>query len=299
MASTLLFLLYLRIPLFGMVGGVLAAFPPLYYTLSRNPWVGGGIVGLTAAAFIPITGGVGVPLFFLFQCGLPGALLGFFLSRGKGGRISLVGGVGLTFSLMVAVTIGYTISQGVDPHTLVRSVIEKSITQGLDALKSSGMPEKDMAAIREGIRDLQRVIVTVYPAMILVWITFVTGFNLLILSQIRDRLPTPPELGRLARFRNPDHLVWVLIAAGFSLLVDHPLVHGVALNVLIVVCTAYFVQGIAVVTGIFDRFSVPPIMRSILYFIVILQPYLVLGLAILGIFDIWGDFRSPRQPKNL
>jgi len=298
-ASIALFFIYLRLPLFGVVGGVLAAFPPLYYTLARGCWTGVGIVALSAAASAAMTGGIGVPLFYLLQCGLPGLLLGIFLARGKGGRLSLVGAVGVTFALMVAVTIAFTIARGVDPHTLVRTEIEKSITQGLAALSSSGMPEKEVAALREGIADVQRVIVTVYPSVILVWIAFVTGFNLLILSQIRERLPSPLELGRLAAFRNPDPLVWVLIGAGFALLLDHPVVHGVALNVLIVVCTAYFVQGIAVVTGIFDRFSVAPIIRSILYFIVIVQPYLVIGLTILGIFDIWGDFRTPRQPKNL
>lgn len=281
-----------------MAGGVLAAFPPLFYTLTRGWGFGLALLLFTSLPLLPL-GGAGTVLFYLVQCGLPGYVLALFLQRGKGGRSSLVSAVGIVFLLMVLVTVAYALVEGIDPHSLVRREIDRSIRQGIEALSSSGMSEKDVASVRDGIGEVRDLVVTLYPSMVLLWISFVAGFNLLILSQVRERLPHPPELGRLAGFRNPDPLVWVLIAAGFLLLLDHPFIRSPALNVLVVVCGAYFVQGIAVVTGLFDRFSVPPLLRSILYFIVIVQPWLVLGLTILGLFDVWGDFRTPRKPKNL
>jgi hypothetical protein len=48
----------------------------------------------------------------------------------------------------------------------------------------------------------------------------------------------------------------------------------------------------------FTRFAVPAVGRFMFYLFLLLQPYLFAGVAALGIFDIWGNFRAPKQ-QNL
>ncbi len=93
-------------------------------------------------------------------------------------------------------------------------------------------------------------------------------------------------------------LVWVVIAAGFAMLLPQVTAHKVALNILVVTGVLYMIQGLAILQHFFDRFKTPRFARVILYFLLALQPYLLLGLAVIGIFDIWGNFRTPRT-KNL
>ncbi|MBI5656395.1 MAG: DUF2232 domain-containing protein, partial [Geobacter sp.] len=97
------------------------------------------------------------------------------------------------------------------------------------------------------------------------------------------------------QFRNPEQLVWIVIVAGFSLLIDNDIVARGALNLLLVGLFAYFIQGMAVIAHFFDRFSVPVLGRYLLYFFLALQPYLAVVVAALGLFDLWGNFRAPRN----
>jgi uncharacterized protein YybS (DUF2232 family) len=105
-------------------------------------------------------------------------------------------------------------------------------------------------------------------------------------------------IGEFREFRNVDQLIWLLIAAGFSIMLDNDMVTRVALNLLMVVLFAYFFQGLAVISHFFTRFNVPPLGRFFFYLFLMLQPYLLAGIAALGIFDMWGNFRAPK-PQNL
>lgn len=87
--------------------------------------------------------------------------------------------------------------------------------------------------------------------------------------------------------------------AGFAMLADNDWITRVALNVLIVTLFMYFLQGMAIIGHFFNRFAAPTFVRVIFYIFLVAQPYLAVGVAALGIFDIWGDFRTPKQHENL
>lgn len=82
------------------------------------------------------------------------------------------------------------------------------------------------------------------------------------------------------------------------MILPYPEITVVALNILIVASFFYFIQGLAIVVSFFNRFSFPFFMRLIFWVVLIIQPYLIIGIAILGIFDTWGNFRVPKI-KNL
>ena len=81
------------------------------------------------------------------------------------------------------------------------------------------------------------------------------------------------------------------------MLIDDDMVRLAALNLLIVIISLYFVQGMAVIDHFFNRFVVPAFARFIFYLLLAVQPFLALAVAVLGIFDLWGDFRSPPKTK--
>jgi uncharacterized protein YybS (DUF2232 family) len=72
-----------------------------------------------------------------------------------------------------------------------------------------------------------------------------------------------------------------------------------ALNILAIIALLYFLQGLAVLFTVIARQSIAGVLRVILYIMLVLQPYLAALVAAIGIFDLWGDFRTPRKQENL
>ncbi|OGU14322.1 MAG: hypothetical protein A2076_08665 [Geobacteraceae bacterium GWC2_53_11] len=127
----------------------------------------------------------------------------------------------------------------------------------------------------------------------------IAGCNLVLLKKSTAKAEHPVQIADFTTFRNPDLLVWVLIAAGFSLLLPESIITNPALNIVLVVSLFYLFQGMAVVTALVSKSSVSSIVRIILYALLIIQPYLLAIVAGIGLFDIWVDFRTPKTQENL
>ena len=66
----------------------------------------------------------------------------------------------------------------------------------------------------------------------------------------------------------------------------------VGLNVLIILLTVYFFQGIAIVSFYFNRKQFPKIARFLLYGLIFIQQLLLMVVIAFGFFDTWLDFRK-------
>jgi uncharacterized protein YybS (DUF2232 family) len=90
-------------------------------------------------------------------------------------------------------------------------------------------------------------------------------------------------------------LIWVLILAGFGMLVPQDAVVTVARNALAVLLPVYFLQGLAVVNSFLLRKAYPPILKGMIYLMVFIFNPLPLIVTGVGVFDLWIDFRRPRK----
>ena len=297
-ATLTLFLAYVTFPLVGMIPGLFAPFPAIYYALKSGRTTGTAIV-VVSAAVMAIMGDAALTLFFILQSGVISLALPAFLTTGRSGspghslhRRHQPGAI----LLLAAV---YGVTQGVNPHTQALKVVNTSISQVGTLYEQMGIKGDELKALQQGMQQAGTLIGRVYPALLVVSLAFIVGLNLVVLTKFSARLPGLPTLGDFKSFKNPEQLVWVLIAAGFAMLVPNQQVATAALNVLIVTVSLYFIQGMAVIGHFFTRFAVPKLVRVIFYVLLALQPYLVVAIAALGLFDIWGDFRSPKKQENL
>jgi len=127
----------------------------------------------------------------------------------------------------------------------------------------------------------------------------VAGCNLALLKKTAAIFQLHLNVGEFITFRNPDLLVWVLISAGFSLLLPTSLVTTPALNILLLVVLMYFVQGLAIISVLISRQSISGILRIGFYIMLVIQPYLAVLIAGIGLCDLWVDFRTPKKQENL
>jgi uncharacterized protein YybS (DUF2232 family) len=298
LATLALFLIYITVPVAGLLPGIFTPLPVIFYSVKHGPKVGAGIVLITAAA---IAAGIdpGSGLLYLFQDGLVSLLLPLFILSGKGVARAQMLAVSATFVAILLAAVTYGVVTGIDLQSQLVKGIEKSIAQTIALYQQSGVKGDELEALRQAMKQGGALIERIFPAMSLVSLAGIAGLNVLALDRLRARLPGLPEFGDFSRFRNPDPLVWVLIVAGFGMLIPAEAAHRVAVNVLVVTLFAYLLQGMAIVQHLVGRYAVPTAMRYLLYVFLALQPYLLVGVAALGVFDLWGNFRTPRRPENL
>jgi uncharacterized protein YybS (DUF2232 family) len=107
-----------------------------------------------------------------------------------------------------------------------------------------------------------------------------------------ELVPWPP----FAAWRLPEPLVALVIVAGFCLLLPTQIFKDIGLNLLLVAGTLYFFQGLSLLTSLLNRWSVPGLLRALIFLLLLVQAYGIMLLAAFGLVDVWANLRKPR-PK--
>ena len=297
-ATATLFLAFMFLPVFGMIPGMFATAPAVYYALKQGRGTGFTVV-LATSALLSAVADPATLLIYLLQAGVMSLALPEFLLRLKGGARSVVYTVAINLLLIVVAAAIYGQATGGQLHAKIAKGVETSIAQTGMLYQKAGIKGEELQAMQESMHQAGALIVTIYPALVTVLLGAIACLNLIVLSKVAGRVRLPVYIGDFRKYKNPEPLVWVLIAAGFGMLAPQNLAYLAALNLLIVVCALYAVQGLAVISHYFRNYAVPKFVRITSCLLLIFQPFMVLAVAALGVFDLWGDFRSPNKQENL
>jgi uncharacterized protein YybS (DUF2232 family) len=167
--------------------------------------------------------------------------------------------------------------------------------------QQQGLNPQDLETIKQGLQNIAATLLRILPALGTLNLLLVASISLLFLRRMAIQRSLTLKVEPFTSFRVPDLLIWPLIVAGFSMLATTPLITTPALNVLAVLAVLYFCQGLAVLLTMIARTSYAGVLKMMLIAVLLLQPYLAPVVAFIGIFDLWGDFRTPRtkQEENL
>lgn len=299
LASGLLFSASLMVPVVGLMAGALAPFPIMLYRLRSGRVAALTIVCFVLAGLVSLWGG-GAGLQFFLQCGLIALVLPELMLRGYGTVRAVLWTTACAVTAICGVALLFIVGSGQNLQPVLHAEITSGMTRALQVYKQGGMDPADLEQVTGIMEVMARLLVRTYPALVTVLFMGITAMNALFLRKLpdADTLGIGGE-GTFATFRLPDLLVWLLIAAGFSSLAPTSLVAVPALNVLIVLCSMYFIQGLAIIHVISGRVAYSGTFRIIFYLLLLFQPYLFLLVTALGVFDLWADFRSPKKQKNL
>jgi hypothetical protein len=114
--------------------------------------------------------------------------------------------------------------------------------------------------------------------------------NLLIASRVR--------MVRIRTWKCPDWMVVFFIVASALVLMQYDLLHTIGLNLLIVVGQIYFFQGLAIVATAAMELNWARLLRWVIYILILSQIYIMIGVAALGLFDTWFNFREMIRNKK-
>jgi uncharacterized protein YybS (DUF2232 family) len=257
-------------------------------------------VALAAAAAIfclhPVLETVWQNLGF-FNLLLMGVLLAGLQCRGVAAPQVIMLTVAALTAGAVLVFLGQAIYLGMAPHDLlaqksaeimdsVRKVLGDSAGGAAGSLVP-GVAPAQMEAL------LQRLL----PGLLVTNLGLVAWLNVVLSRQMIFLLGWGEADPPLYHWAVPEWLIFVLLGAGFLLLVPVAGARFFGLNLLMVVAVLYFCQGVAVVATWFHRLGLPRLLRMIGYPLLFLNPFFFLIIT-LGLLDLWLDFRRLHQPKD-
>ena len=124
-------------------------------------------------------------------------------------------------------------------------------------------------------------------ALLMIWANMTILLRLNV-GQIRTRLGL--EDGYIKKWKAPYFLVWPTILTGFLLIVNLGVASSIAINVFKFLMTVYVIQGLSILSHLFDLWGMKGFLRVTGFFLSLFFLFpLVLSL---GFFDLWFDFRS-------
>lgn len=258
-------------------------------------------VTILTALVVLLLNGLSPMALYLLQFGLPGALLPWLLKRGIAwdrAALTVVGSMVMA-SLCGLVTVSLAAGQSLLAMTgeFVDREVSQTVTAMSDMFVQAELPDEQLTEVLKSVEQMAVFMHRVYPSVVItVAGLLVLGLVLLLSVAAQGRYDIPGR--NFSQWKSPEPLVWVLIAAGFTVAFANGMPADLALNLLVILLPVYFLQGLAVLDCFFRRKAFSPLFRGIGYLLVTLVNPLPIVVAGIGVFDLWADFRKPRQKES-
>ncbi|MHB8789790.1 MAG: DUF2232 domain-containing protein [Desulfobulbaceae bacterium] len=187
----------------------------------------------------------------------------------------------------------FGMAEGVHPYQHLLEMIDAGLVQTYEQYRSqSDQQAETLLYLEQAVAETRRLVPLLLPGLLgsivvlTVWINLRGGITLL------NRLkPGYLPWRKYSQWRLPDWLVWPTIGAVVLLLFGGEGTDTVAFSLVLVCGLLYFFQGLAILIHLLDRWKVPLALRLLFYGMLVVQSYGLLVLALLGLADVWIDFR--------
>ena len=220
----------------------------------------------------------------------------FYSSARQGDDPATTGGKGiitLALSWLLFWSI-YGILAGANPYVNLLAMLDGSFAYILELYRNtSELPADVLYNLEQFIDSIREFLPRVLPGMLAGTVILTVWLNLAICNNLVHRLlPEKMNWPEYRFWQLPDKLVWLVIVAASLSLVGSGVVKNTGYCLIIVSVLLYFFQGMAVFIHFLERWNVPAFVRIVIYVILIIQSFGLLLLAMIGLADIWIDFRK-------
>ena len=186
---------------------------------------------------------------------------------------------------------GFVLS--VNPWQLVEKYIAATIQANVKLYSQLPLNVDDINFIKDNEKNIIYGITQIFPSLIIIASTLIIWTNFLLGKQILGKADiTWPNLIALARWKAPELIIWIFIISGGLFFVPHKDINFFSLNIFLVTCFIYLLQGLAIVSFFFQNKNVPLFFRYLFYFLIAVQQILMIPIVAVGLFDIWINFRK-------
>ncbi|MBN2706106.1 MAG: DUF2232 domain-containing protein [Deltaproteobacteria bacterium] len=287
-------------PLIGALIGLAAIAPGIYLRFQTDQrWpptiMVMTVVGILLFGFRSVSP---VAVYF-FEFGLSSLILDDLLQRRRLGVETLFLSAGLTTFIVILLMLWVSYGQGLTPVALAENFMKANIAGVVTIYENIGVPREQLDTLKLAADAVAAWAGSFFPTLLFVGFYLIhnVGFGAARFFYNR-RHGHPPEilrnLSEFAHLQLPQVMVWPLIVA-LGALFFFPLSgfwQVAALNGAGLIAFAYLIQGLAIVQFTLAAFDLSLIQRSFIFFFFLAFQFLLVLLILLGIFDIWFDFRK-------
>jgi len=281
---------------FGVPGALLTLLVPVpaaWLQMRSGLAYGLGAVLLTAVASAFLGGPDGVRA-YLMQFALVALLLPWCLRRGWSWDRAVALTVVAVLIVATSALLLLSLERGQSIPQLVDAYIAAEVTQARSMIGGGDLTPVQQGELEVFFADFSRFLGKAYPGIAVVACTLMTLLTVWCLA----RFGVSPSRPRFSSWRAPEFLVWPLIVAGFLYVLTEGVAGLIAINLLVVLLLVYYLQGLAVVSYMFEKRQLHPFLRSLGYLLALFANPLPLIVAGVGLFDLWINFRERTKTKT-
>jgi uncharacterized protein YybS (DUF2232 family) len=227
--------------------------------------------------------------------GLPGLLMGEAMVRGRGMRRGWLWAASLVTS---EIALGLLV-RGREMGQFLTEFAElqaSSMSSWMGGMATAEQLEQQA----EQWRTLATQVAVLYPAMYIIGGALLVTVNAVFVhAYLARRDPAWLDGSEFEGVRLPFAITVPFVLFGLGALV--PVLRAGSANVLLIIGFLLSLQGFSIVLYYARRLAVPPLLRVAAVLVVFISPWPLHILAMLGLFDLWFDFRRfaevPEGPK--
>lgn len=139
----------------------------------------------------------------------------------------------------------------------------------------------------------------ILPAILTSILTFVSWTTVVLGNTLLPKVGCDKPWPEYRFWKLPETLIWVFICSAIGAVMPYQPIQTTGINILIVVCLLYSFQGLAIAVFFLKKWSVPRLLRTAIYIMIIFQSFGTVILIIAGVADVWFDLRQiDKKPTN-
>ena len=286
-------------PIFGALVGLAAIAPGVYLRFQTSlrwpPTV--MVLAVVGLLFLGFRTPSPVAVYF-FEFGLSSLVLDDLLRRRRPGVETVFMAAAVTTFIVVVLMLWLGHDQGLTPVLLTERFLQANIAAVCAIYENAGVSAEQLLALRQAADEVAVWAGTFFPTLLYVAFFMVQAFGfgvaLLFYRKRHGRLPEIlSKASPFSRLQLPPLMVWplILFLGGVLFLPLSGLLRFLFLNGAGILAFAYLIQGLAIMQFAFETFAVRKVQRFFVFFFILAFQFLFILFVLLGIFDIWFDFR--------
>ncbi|HQG81470.1 MAG TPA: DUF2232 domain-containing protein [Smithellaceae bacterium] len=186
---------------------------------------------------------------------------------------------------------------GIELEMNIIEVVKKYVSEAVDLnigfYARLPLKPEEIKAIQDSKDGIIDFLARLFPAICTISVLSVIWLNVLLIRRILGKKTVKPYVfSGLSQWKTPPWLVWVFIAAAAMIMLSHTYLRFAGINIFLVVSFLYLLQGLAIVSFFFQSKNISMFFRVIIYFLIAVQQLLMVAIALVGLFDLWVDFRK-------
>ena len=246
-----------------------------------------------------LSDGILIDLFFLSGWFLTGYTMGECFYRKLPVELTVLLPTAVSLSAYFLGLFFYTNQLNVGIVAFLEEYVGKNLEYILKSYESTGVSTEAVQLFSENFNSIRHDLVRLLPAVTIAMTMIMTWLNLLISKTlqvvVRKRFN---EFHTLNQWKAPEHLVWLVIGCGLSLILSDGWLRLLAISGLLIFMVVYFFQGIAIVSFFFEKKRFPRLLKIFMYSIIAVQQILLFFIVGLGFFDMWMNFRKLERKET-